>query len=80
MAANPKIMMDKISAIVAESFVVDSTAVYLYPFDGPANHLPVCIQGDGNCLFRAASQLLTGCLFVCLPDGLSACLTVCLPA
>ena len=44
--------------------MVDSIAVYLYPSDGPENHLPVCVQGDGNCQFRAASLLLTGCLSV----------------
>ena len=59
-------MMDKISAIVAESFVVGSIAVYLYPSHGPINHLPVSVQGDGNCQFRAASLLLTGCLSVCV--------------
>ena len=61
-------MTDKISAIVAESFVVDSIAVYLYPSDGPANHLPVCVQEDEKTASLEPqvcfSQVV--CLSVCL--------------
>ena len=57
--------------------MVDSIAVYVYPSDGPANHFPVCVQGDGNCQFKAVSLLLTDCpsvrLSVCLPVCLSIC-------
>ena len=61
-------MTGKISAIVAESFLVDSIAVYLYPSDGPANHLPVCVQEDEKTASLEPqvcfSQVV--CLSVCL--------------
>ena len=45
-------------------WLIDSVAVYIYPSDSPAYHLPVCVQGDGNCQCRAASLVLTSCLSV----------------
>ncbi|XP_062506352.1 zinc finger protein 862-like [Corticium candelabrum] len=50
----------KIAEVDARSFAVDPVALQLFPSDAPTHHLPVCVRGDGNCLFRAASLLLTG--------------------
>ena len=46
--------------------MIDPIALQLFPPDAPLNHIPVCVCGDGvcgdrNCLFRAASLLLTVC-------------------
>ena len=51
----------KIAEIDAESFVIDPIALQLFPSAATLNHIPVCVRGDGNCLFHAASLLLTGC-------------------
>lgn len=44
--------MEKIAAIVAESFMDGSTAAHLYPSDGHANHLLACVQGDETVYFQ----------------------------
>ena len=50
----------KIAEIDAGSFVINPIALQSFPPDAPLNHIPVCVRGDGNCLFHAASLLLTG--------------------
>ena len=41
--------------------MINPIALQLFPPDAPLSHIPVCVLWDGNCLFRAASLLLTGC-------------------
>ena len=42
------------SNLVPPSNIRTLLPTILYPRDAPANHVPLPVHGDGNCLFRAA--------------------------
>ena len=48
--------------------MVNLMALELFPTDAPLNYSPVqvCVHGDGNYLFCAASLLLAGCEGSCI--------------
>ena len=41
-------------------FMVDDVAMELYPEDAPLGGMPLAVEGDGNCLFRAANLVAHG--------------------